>query len=345
MLITQLVVESHRQTPVVKVAGKIQKVHLKVGTAITRYRRAHTDVGDPRPGFAIDFRADQVNPAQRHTTTLELHIGGGRTQLTRQLLTMQYPSSDLERTTKHAFGQGKIRRSQGLAYLGTADPDAIYFNGLRRFYSKSIRRAGLLQEVKIADPVKTEAKIVAYFEVLNAEAVDQHGFDETRGTQLAQSLIEGQAKYPVNAFGTQQLEFVTQSGQTCRSGLGSEELTRLRLENHHTAGHTQFDGTLAQTRQDSLVAAVNAVEIANRGDAAPMFGAQVVKASNQLHNALLAHKVADYNHTRPWATGNTPRPDEGSWRGPRKQRSNRAYIMALRAKSLRRKPSNRSMAK
>ncbi|BBN61532.1 hypothetical protein KUIN1_07220 [Pseudomonas sp. KUIN-1] len=62
------------------------------------------------------------------------------------------------------------------------------------------------------------------------------------------------------------------------------------------------------------MAAMNAVEIANRGDAAPMFGAQVVKASNQLHNALLAHKVADYNHTRPWTTGNTPRPDEGSRR-------------------------------
>ncbi|RMQ30377.1 hypothetical protein ALQ06_101252 [Pseudomonas syringae pv. berberidis] len=60
------------------------------------------------------------------------------------------------------------------------------------------------------------------------------------------------------------------------------------------------------------MAAVNTVEIANRGDAAPMLGAQVVKASNQLHNALLAHKVADYNHTRPWTTGNTPRADEGS---------------------------------
>jgi hypothetical protein len=30
-----------------------------------------------------------------------------------------------------------------------------------------------------------------------------------------------------------------------------------------------------------------------------MLGAQVVEASNQLHNALLAHKVVDYNHTRP----------------------------------------------
>ena len=36
-----------------------------------------------------------------------------------------------------------------------------------------------------------------------------------------------------------------------------------------------------------------------------MPGAQVVEASNQLHNALLAHKVVDYNHTRRPTTGST----------------------------------------
>ncbi|EGH48218.1 hypothetical protein PSYPI_40379, partial [Pseudomonas syringae pv. pisi str. 1704B] len=118
----------------------------------------------------------------------------------------------LERTTEHALGQGKVRRSQRLAHLGAADPDAIYFNGLRRFYGKTIRRAGLLQEVEVTDPVEAETKVVSHFEVLNTQAVDQHGFDETRRAELAQTLIEGQAKYPVNAFGTQQLELVTQAG-------------------------------------------------------------------------------------------------------------------------------------
>jgi len=42
-----------------------------------------------------------------------------------------------------------------------------------------------------------------------------------------------------------------------------------------------------------------------------VLGAQVVKTSNQLHNALLAHKVADYNHTRAPVTGSSAR----GWRG------------------------------
>jgi hypothetical protein len=53
------------------------------------------------------------------------------------------------------------------------------------------------------------------------------------------------------------------------------------------------------------VATVYTVKVANSGDAAPMLGAQIVEASNQLHNALLAHKVVDYNHTRRPTTGNT----------------------------------------
>ena len=57
--------------------------------------------------------------------------------------------------------------------------------------------------------------------------------------------------------------------------------------------------------QQFPVTTVNPVEVANGGDTAPVLGAQVVKTSNQLHNALLAHKVADYNHTRAPVTGSS----------------------------------------
>ncbi len=123
--------------------------------------------------------------------------------------------------------------------------------------------------------------------------------------RLAQTLVEGEAQDPVNTFGSEQLQLVAQACQTGRCRVRREKLTRLRLENHHAAGHAQFKRTLTQSRQDSLVATVYTVKVANSGDAAPMLGAQIVEASNQLHNALLAHKVVDYNHTRRPTTGNT----------------------------------------
>jgi len=118
-------------------------------------------------------------------------------------------------------------------------------------------------------------------------------------------LVEGQAQNAVYAFVGQQLEFVSQPGQTGRCRVRSEKLSRLRLENDHAAGHAQLERTLTEPRQDCLVATVNTVKVANSGDTAPMLGAQIVEASNQLHNALLAHKVVDYNHTRRPTTGNT----------------------------------------
>mgnify|MGYP001603742889 CR=1 FL=1 len=35
LLITQLLVESHRQTPAIEITGKIQNMYFQVGTAIT----------------------------------------------------------------------------------------------------------------------------------------------------------------------------------------------------------------------------------------------------------------------------------------------------------------------
>src|SRR5690606_12051508 len=67
-------------------------------------------------------------------------------------------------------------------------------------------------------------------------------------------------------------------------------LARLRLEDHHTGWHLQLGGALAQAHQDCLMAAMNAVEVANGGDAAPMLGPQIVEASYQLHSTLLGSK-------------------------------------------------------
>ncbi len=110
----------------------------------------------------------------------------------------------------------------------------------------------------------------------HAEPVDQDLLDEGRRAQLAQTRVESQAQHTVHAFRGEQLELVTQARQTRRRRIGGEELTRLRLENHHTAGQRQFRGTLAQTHQDGLMAAVDTVEIPDRGDATPMLGPQIM---------------------------------------------------------------------
>jgi hypothetical protein len=218
---------------------------------------------------------------------------------------MQYATGDPVRPPKQAFGQGEIRGGQGIAHLRAADPDAIELDGLRCFDGKTLNDAGLLQKIEISRAITAETEVVPDLQVLHAKAIHQNGIDEFAGAELAQALVESQAQNTVDAFGGQQLQLVPQAGQTGRRGVRSKELPRLRLENYYAAGHAQLERTLTQARQDSLVATVYTVKVANSGDTAPMLGAQIVEASNQLHNALLAHKVVDYNHTRRPTTGNT----------------------------------------
>src|SRR5471032_903223 len=280
-------------------------MHFQVGLAITLDRWPHADVGDAWPGLAVDVDVDQIHPGQRHATALELHVGLGRTQLARQFLTVQHPPRDPERTTEQTLGQGKIGGGQGVAHLRAADTNTVQLDSLCRLDGKTLHHTGLLQEIEIPYPIAPETEIVTDLQMLHAQAVDQNGVDEFAGAELAQTLVEGQAQDPVDTFVGQQLQLVPQAGQTGRRSLGGKELPRLRLENHHAAGYVQLKRTFTQPGQDSLVTTVNTVKVANSGDTAPMLGAQIVEASNQLHNALLAHKVVDYNHTRRPTTGNT----------------------------------------
>ena len=184
----------------------------------------------------------------------------------------------MKRAPQQTLCQGEITAGQGIAHLGAADSHTFKLNGLRRFDGKALHRACLLQEFKIAHPVATKTEIVADLQMLNAQAIDQNSVYELGGTELAQALIERQAQHPVDTGVSQQLQLVAQPGQTCRRRVRGKELARLRLENHHAAGHAQLQRTLTQPAQDCLVTTVYTVKVANSGDTAPMLGPQIVKA-------------------------------------------------------------------
>ena len=296
-------VESHRETPAIQIAGKIQKVHFQMGAAVTGNAGAHADIGDARLNHAIDFTAHQIHAGQRHLAPLELDIGRRRIELAAELLSVQDAPGDAKRPAEQGFSQFEIAIGQRLTHARAADPATKHFHSRRRIDAKTVAQACCLEKLKIAGAVAAEAEIVADLQILHPQAIDQHTLDELGGRQLAQAAVEGQAQHHVDAFGGQQGELVAQTGQARRSSVRAEELTRLRLEDHHAAGHGQFRGTLTQARQDGLVPTMNAVEITDGDHTAPRLGLQVMKTSNQLHSTLLVHKVADYTHSRPCTTG------------------------------------------
>src|SRR5690606_6812552 len=165
---------------------------------------------------------------------LELDVGGRRAELAAEFLPMQHPAGDAVGTTEQAFGEGEIRRGQRFAHPGAADPLAVQLNGGGGLDAEAMLGAGLQQKVEVTGTITAEAEIVADLQVADTEAIHQHLLDELRSGQLAQAAIEGQANYPFDPFGSEQLKLVAQPCQARRGSLGTEELAWLRLEDHHT---------------------------------------------------------------------------------------------------------------
>ncbi|MNN39238.1 hypothetical protein D3C81_1532680 [compost metagenome] len=200
---------------------------------------------------------------------------------------MQHPPADAVGPAEQALGQGKIAGSQRLAHPRAADALAVLGDGGRRLDGETLARAGLDQQGEIAGAALAEAEIVADLQMLDAEPLDQDLANELPGGQLAQAAVEGQAQHPVDAGLAQQFELLAQAADAPRGLVRGKEFARLRLEDHHAAGQPGLRRTLAQARQDTLVTAVHAVEIANGGNAAALAGTQIVETSNQLHRRVL----------------------------------------------------------
>src|SRR5690606_8853936 len=205
--------------------------------------------------------------AQWRLAALELHVGGRRTELTRQFLPMQYTAAESVGAPQQAPGQLQLAGLQSLTHAGAADTFAIQLDSQRGFDRKRVLLASTHEKVEIATATGAETEVVTDLQVFHPQPVDQHLMDELVSRQLAQAAIEGQAQHPIDTLAGEQLELLAQTCQACRRGVRGKELARLRLEDHHAARHSQFDGPLAQASQNGLMATVHTIEIADGGNA------------------------------------------------------------------------------
>lgn len=249
---------------------------------------------------------------------------------------MQDPSAEAEGTPQKALGEMQVALGQGLADPRAAHPHTVQFDGGGRLDGEPLLATGVHQEGEVTGAVAAETEIVAHFKMPHRQSIDQDLADELGCRQLAQAAVEGQAEHHVDTLPTQQLEFLAQAGQTHRRRIGGEELARLRLENHHAAGYAQLQRALAQTRQDSLVPEVDAVEVTDGGDAAPARGCRLCSPRSSCIARLLLRK---------WSIIRVPGAGQQAKRHDPAASPDALHSTARREKSRRRKPSSASIPK
>ena len=131
----------------------------------------------------------------------------------------------------------------------------------------------LAQHLDIAAAARAEGEVVAAHDMARAQALQQHVIDEGLGRQRREGRVEALRQHGLHAVLLQQPQLGRRQGKAERSGVGHEEAPRMRLEGQRHHRRIERLGMLGGAVEQRLMAAMHAVEVAQRhGSALPLRG-------------------------------------------------------------------------
>ena len=160
-------------------------------------------------------------------------------------------------------------------------------------HAEAQRLSLFFQQGKISLALPAKPKVIAYIEVVNAQALYEHILDKIFGLLAGQMLVEFQEQHTVNTAGPYMDQFLTQAGQAGRRLIRAKKLHGLRLEENHRGGHPILPCFLTQSGKHSLVTKMHPIKITDGRHAASMRRTQIVLTANKLH-------VSRGNRPRCW---------------------------------------------
>ncbi len=253
---------------------------------------------DPEAGNATERRVGQA----MHPHHEDAH--GGRPRMCKaqverresecaaELAAVHDVAADAVGAAEQGLRAGHVAGGEGLSHLRTRDAHAV---DLVAHHPRHVEAGTLARAVEhrvVAATPGTEAEVVADQHIARAEAAHQHLVDEVLRCQRGQCGIEAQHHGLIDPAALELAELVAQAGDSGRRQLGlarqpGKPVARMRLERHHRARQPAVLGFAAQQRQHRLVAAMHAVEVADRqraggGDAG------MVETAEDAHRSIIA---------------------------------------------------------
>ena len=133
---------------------------------------------------------------------------------------------------------------------------------------EAVARAHGAQQLDVAAALVAVAEVFAHQQPAGVQAAHQQLLDEGLGRHVGQVLVEAFQGDLLDAVVLQRPHLVAQAADLRGNQFGAAALAgeigaRMRLEGHDGGSQAAFAGQLADLCQDGLVAAVDAVEIAD----------------------------------------------------------------------------------
>ncbi len=173
-------------------------------------------------------------------------------------------------------GEGAAEQGTGLADLSGGDEVADAAGG-DRMAAQDARRVDADGEAEFAAEgfevvdaglgLVAEAEVLAFVELVDADAVAEEILGEGAGGHAREVVREGQDDDGVEAGGAEEFEFLGEWGDEGQVGFGAEDAGGVWVEGDGYGGDAESASAVDDLGNDPLVAEMNAVEVADGGDA------------------------------------------------------------------------------
>jgi hypothetical protein len=281
-LVADVLDEIDLDMPTVNLIGKIEQMHFEQQTIIAVDGRPIPNVGDTSKWLRTQSQhLNSKHATQRCRATQQAHVQGWKPNRSASLVPVRHSPTNAITPPQAARGMLQVALLQRLANPGATDAAAALGNGVEALDRKTMRKTHRAQHPEAAGALLAETEIVAYKKVPDAEFFDQNPADELGCLDVGENGIEPDQKHPVDATAIDCLKFLTKACQPRGRLLRTEKLHWLRLEGDDHRRQIKGPGTLSQRREHGLVPEMNAVEIADSGNAVAVGCAQVVQSPDQ----------------------------------------------------------------
>ena len=206
---------------------------------------------------------DGEDAAERRAVVLHLHVGGRAAEFAAEAVAVHHAAADRVSAPEQMVGVLHAAFGQRRAHRAARSAGAVDHHARHRVHLEVAARLGRLEHAEVAGTARAEAEIVADLDPARAQPALQDAHDEILGRGFRKVVVETTDLHAVDAGSTQQFELFAQRSQARGRLIRGEELARMRLEGHHARGQPAPLRGVEQPHEHRLMAAMNAVEIAD----------------------------------------------------------------------------------
>src|ERR1044071_355429 len=260
-------VEPHRVA--VDVGVEVEDVALDGDRVVFIQRRADTDVRHALEGAveALEARRGDEDAAVGIELIERIDVDGGEADLAPQAAAGGDDAVD-EVGAPEGEGHGAhgpARDSSADARAG--DADAAYAHLVDALYGEAELLSRGLQLLEMPFASRAEGEVAADAHFRDLQRADEELFDEAVRRPARELVREGDDEERVDAHLPDQFFFLRQSEDLLRHAVGRDDGERMRVKGDDRRGPAGLSRARDDAADDGLMADVQAVEVADRGDA------------------------------------------------------------------------------